>query len=267
MKKILLLIILSILVLASCKAPEPIIVEKPAEVVCPEQYMRIGTTCCLDANDNKICDSDELIQIDTETPLPPDTETAELSITETLYEKAKKSTEIGYSFSVVDAVYFIKGSKMKLLLGEYANLGYDYANSRLNMVDTVYLNLDTKTAFGVCSGRYFKSKVWDKTCTALEGRTFPLLFSDYYYKTPVDWLNEYQDRDSIYFREYDKEIRGHSTDLIIFDEGATLVYMWVDHQTAVPIRIQIDRKRDRWSIGYYEYADLVFYIDDDEVSY
>ncbi|MBN1644679.1 hypothetical protein JW851_01385 [Candidatus Woesearchaeota archaeon] len=267
MKKILFVLLAVLLIAASCKAPEPVIVEKPVEVVCPDKYMRIGTTCCLDLNDNKICDSDEVIPADTEAPLKPDTETSELSVTEQIYEKAKKSTEVGYSFSVADSTYFVKNNKMKLFLGDYVNLGYDYDTSRLNIFDTVYLDLSTTNTFGVCSGRYFKSTAWDKTCTPLEGIKFPLPFADYYFKTPVDWLKEYKGRDNIYFREYDKEIRGMQTDVLIFDEGATLAYMWVDHESGLPIRVQIDRKRDRWSVGYYEYADLVFYLDDEEVVY
>lgn len=267
MKRILFVLLTILLVAASCKAPEPIIVEKPVEVVCPAQYMRIGTTCCLDANANQICDSDEAIQADTETPLAPDTETTELSEVEKIYVKAKKAIEMGYSFSIVDSTYFIKGNKIKLFLGDYISLGYDYDNSRLNIFDTVYLDTATTNTFGVCSGRYFRSSTWDKTCTPLEGIKFPLLFSDYYSKTPIDWLKEYQNRNNIYFREYDKEIRGMQTDVLIFDEGATLTYLWVDHQSGLPIRVQIDRKRDRWSIGYYEYADLVFYLDDEEVVY
>ncbi len=265
MKKILFALLAVLLIVASCKAPEPIIVQQP-EVVCPANYMKIGTTCCLDANANQICDSDEAVQADTEAPLQPDTETS-LSVPEQMYQKALKSAEVGYGFTVVEDKYFIKGDNVKILLGEYIKLDYDYEKSRLNIFDTVYMNSATTHAFGVCSGRLFRTKAWDKTCTALEGIKYPLLFSEYYYKTPVAWLEEYKDRNMIYFREYDKEIRGMQTDLMIFDEGATLTYIWVDHESAFPIRVQIDRKRDRWSVGYYEYADLVFYLDDEEVLY
>jgi hypothetical protein len=267
MKKILFVLLTILLVAASCKAPEPIIVEKPAEVVCPDKYMRIGTTCCLDSNDNQICDTDDIIQADTEIPLTPDTETTELSRVEKIYEKAKQATREGYSFRIVDAIYFVKDNKIKLFPGEYINLGYDYENSRLNAVDTIYMDSTTTHTFGVCSGRLFKTQVWDKICTPVAGIKYPLSFGDYYHKTPMDWLNEYKDRSLMHFREYDKEIRGIQTDLLIFDEGATLTYMYVDHYNGLPVRVQIDRKRDKWSIGYYEYADLVFYLDDEEVVY
>jgi len=265
MKKILFALLAVLLVAASCNTPEQIVVQQQ-DVVCPDNYMRIGTTCCLDANDNQICDSDE-VPVDTESPLQPDEESAELSVPEQMYLNALESAESGYGFTVVENKYFVKGNNVKVLLGDYVKLDYDYENSRLNLFDTVYLNTATTNTFGVCSGRLFKSKTWDKTCSAVEGIKYPLRFADYYAKTPVDWLKEYKDRNMIYYREYDKEIRGMQTDLMIFDEGAVLTYIWVDHQTSFPIRVQIDRKRDRWSVGFYEYADLVFYLDDEEVVY
>jgi len=267
MRKILFAVMALLLVLVACKAPEPVVVQKPVEVVCPENYMRIGTTCCLDANDNEICDSDEPAPVEEEAPLAPDTESAQLSVIEKVYAKAKDSVEQGYSFSIMDETFFVRDNKMKILFGDYIKLGYDYENMRLNLVDTAYLNLNTKSAFGVCSGRFFRSSSLDQTCSVLEGKKFPLYFADYYYKTPMDWLEEFKDKTPIHFREYDKEIRRRYTDVVIFDEGATLVYMWVDHESGLPIRIQIDRKRDRWSVGYYEYEDLVFYLEPEEVVY
>ena len=59
MKKsiLLLLAITALLVLASCDVNE--LKEKHEKSLCPQKYMRLGTTCCLDKNNNTICDSDE----------------------------------------------------------------------------------------------------------------------------------------------------------------------------------------------------------------
>lgn len=269
MKKLIFGLLVLILVLASCKAPEPIIVEKPVEVICPDQYMRIGTTCCLDANSNKICDSDEKIEIpvEPETPLKPDTETSDVLLSEQIYQKALKATSLGYGFSVLEEKFFVRDNKMKILFGDYVSLGYDYDKARLNIVDTAYLNLDTKYTFGICSGRFFKSSVMDKTCSVIKDIRYPLYFGDYYYKTPMDWLQQYRGKMHMYFREYDKEIRGYYTDVMMFDDGATTTSIWVDHKTGVPIRINVERVRDHWTAEYVEYADLIFYVEPEEVVF
>lgn len=257
-----------LLVLSSCKAPEPIIIDRPAEVVCPDKYMRIGTTCCLDADDSKICDADERTEIISPvTPAKPaEPLPAAVPTINKIYEKAKKQIENGYTFSVMEEKFYVNGNRIKLLPSDYINLGYDYANARLNLVDTIYFDTVDKTAFGVCSGRFFKSSVNARICVQ-DGKTYPLYFKDYYYKSPIDWLAQYQGRTEMYYRELDKEIRGYYTDLIIFDDGATTASIWVDHGSGIPLRINVERKKDKWTSEYVEYGGLRFFIEKEEVTY
>ncbi len=42
----------------------------------------------------------------------------------------------------------------------------------------------------------------------------------------------------MYYRELDKEIRGYYTDVIIFDDGATLTSIWCDHGSGIPSQDQ-----------------------------
>jgi hypothetical protein len=184
-----------------------------------------------------------------------------------LYAKAKNAIKIGYGYEVFEEKFFIRDDKMKLLFGDYVSLGYDYKLMRLNLVDTAYLDLVKKSAFGVCSGRFFKSKAWDKTCTALEGKAFQLYYNDYYYKTPVDWLEQYKGQMHTYFREYDKEVLGRMADVIVFDDGATMTTMWLNHDSGLPVRINTERKRDKWTVAFYEYEHLFFYVEPSEVNY
>jgi len=265
------LVAVFLIVLSACQTPEPIVIDRPAEVICPAQYMRIGMTCCLDADASNICDSDERAAvIPSETPVTPAKPSeplpAAVPTINTIYEKAVNKIKNGYSYTVLEEQFYINGNKMKILPSDYINLGYDYDNSRLNLVDTVYMDMQTQGAFGVCSGRFFKTGV-DKTCTRLTGMTFPLYYGDYYYKSPMDWLKEYQGQTEMYFRAMDKEIRGYYCDLIIFDDGSTLTSIWMDHTSGLPLRINVDRQKDKWSIGYYEYGKVLFFIDADEVTY
>ena len=58
---------IAILFLAGCAVEE---IEKPATVVCNAPYIRHADDCCLDQNNNKICDEDETIEPIIEQPAP-----------------------------------------------------------------------------------------------------------------------------------------------------------------------------------------------------
>ena len=49
-------------------------------IVCPDKYIRFGSSCCLDANDNKICDKDETqITVEDEKEAPDESPVGETS--------------------------------------------------------------------------------------------------------------------------------------------------------------------------------------------
>jgi len=63
------LLVFVIAFVASCTS-------KPAEVVCNKPYIVLGTGCCLDENDNNVCDNDENAIGDTTTSTTPSTTTS-----------------------------------------------------------------------------------------------------------------------------------------------------------------------------------------------
>jgi len=71
---ILILLVLSLFFIVGCSNFGKIDVSNLSEedvnkiIVCNKPYMRFGTGCCLDANDNKICDNDEKGEIKTLEP-------------------------------------------------------------------------------------------------------------------------------------------------------------------------------------------------------
>ncbi len=63
MKKIIIgLLILSILVLSGCYQAPDQATGQVVKVVCNKPYILVGSSCCLDTNDNRICDKDEIIE-------------------------------------------------------------------------------------------------------------------------------------------------------------------------------------------------------------
>lgn len=71
------LIIISIVIISGCSISSP-------EVVCNKPYIKVGTSCCLDQNDNKICDDDEIRQ---------KIEEPEIRVTEPSEKKSKPQQE------------------------------------------------------------------------------------------------------------------------------------------------------------------------------
>ena len=64
MKKLMILLIASVLFISGCNVDEKLVSNVVKEnidqiVVCNEPYIRYASECCLDANSNKICDRDE----------------------------------------------------------------------------------------------------------------------------------------------------------------------------------------------------------------
>jgi hypothetical protein len=95
MKKIILgLIIISMLIIVGCS--------KQAAVVCNAPYIQKGAECCLDRNDNKICDSDEGVVQATETTLK-ETTTTKAATTTTV----KETGELNPQFFDIPEVLFL----------------------------------------------------------------------------------------------------------------------------------------------------------------
>ncbi len=71
-------------------------------IVCNKPYILVGSSCCLDANDNKICDKDE-----TEEPETPSTPEPEPQVqTEFKLSKGESIEAFGKTFTLVDFTIF-----------------------------------------------------------------------------------------------------------------------------------------------------------------
>jgi len=84
---------------------------KPVEVVCNKPYIKVGTACCLDQNDNSVCDTDDAAlakqKIDAELKAKQDAEAAAL--------KAKQDAEAAALKVRHDAADFKMQSKLALV--------------------------------------------------------------------------------------------------------------------------------------------------------
>ncbi|MEM4244938.1 MAG: hypothetical protein QW404_00490 [Candidatus Nanoarchaeia archaeon] len=77
---------------------------QPPKVVCNKPYILVGGSCCLDNNDNGVCDVDE--KKAEETPIIPEEKPVEETRTEFKLVRGDKLTVAGKSFTLVDFSVF-----------------------------------------------------------------------------------------------------------------------------------------------------------------
>ncbi|MBU4501162.1 MAG: hypothetical protein KKA79_01105 [Nanoarchaeota archaeon] len=114
MRKIIsILLVLAILALSGCGGGMT-----GGAVVCNQPYILVGQDCCLDENDNSICDKDEIEKITAEEVEPPKQEVVEEQIVEEVVEEEIVEEEpeerLGeYIVKKGDTIYF-EGREIKI---------------------------------------------------------------------------------------------------------------------------------------------------------
>jgi hypothetical protein len=128
--------------------------------------------------------------------------------------------------------YYIKGSNVKVILA-----GSSIYKAE-NLFDTVYLDLNVKSAFGYCLNR--------QRCGP-NPSIKTLNFNDYYRKTPLDWVQEITSGS----KTGEEQIGGRDTYIISFSRAGTDYKVWLDTYFGVPLKFQEGQKT-------YEYREAKF---------
>jgi len=196
------------------------------KVECNKPYILVGGSCCLDTNNNQICDKDETAPVkenpvqDTPKSEPineirevnPTEPTDEVKETAKVIEELKKTTDntlsmitegnkrlksykCVYTNPILNKPYTIywKGSKIKL-----------YSNNQLKfnstvVYDTILFDTDKKTAEAYCLSR-------DAGCKMYLTKVADLDFGKAYFNLPSDWplkITEAKKIDEITFEDRD----------------------------------------------------------------
>ncbi|MBN1157375.1 hypothetical protein JXA85_07155 [Candidatus Woesearchaeota archaeon] len=137
--------------------------------------------------------------------------------------------------------YFIKGNLIKRKLADIENY---YERD----IDTVYLDMETKTAEAYCERS--SKRCYDKN------QPFEVKYADFYVKTPLDWVNEI-----VYARAVGSEdIENKPVTVIEFRSRTVEGKMWL-RGAGVPMKVQIDNKT-------YEFSSLVVNsLSDEDVTH
>lgn len=263
-KTILILGIIIIIVLVSC-IPEQVVLEQETEIVCDSPYMRFGQSCCLDKNSNKICDFDEIEEpVREESPVevfPEKNET--VPVMEKIYQTALQKIQKGYSYTFDNKKYIVRGEKIKIELPEYLKLEFNNELNIVNVIDTVYINKDSMITQGYCENTKYNTG-YEISCRKLKDFPFALKFSDFYVKTPMDWLEEYRKKEPFFVKELSTPVNQAPATSIVFDEDDVFTTMWVNYYTALPLRVEV-REKNNGVTALYNWYDYNYYISPDEV--
>lgn len=148
-----------------------------------------------------------------------------------MLDKAKDKPNLGYSFYFTTTDnwelwrdrYFIKGSNIKIQL--YSVNLYD----RDNYFDTVYLNMETKTAFGYCEG------VTSGRCPNPD-REFKLNYDEFIIKTPLDWLADLTYAEWVGAEQFDERL----AQMVEYKRiGGNTVRVWLDSFSGIPVQVVV----------------------------
>lgn len=118
-------------------------IDKSSEFACNEPYIQIGSDCCLDANDNSICDSDETAEETSEIPeeQPIENETEEVPEEETTESLGEWCTETDHN-ELTDPIMFINREFLM-------SADHYFMNKYSLRIDSVLAGSDVLTAYGL----------------------------------------------------------------------------------------------------------------------
>ncbi len=268
MKKIIVLTILIVAVFAlfSAGCAPKIRCEAPSKI--------IGDKCCLDSDDNGVCDASEQKAVQDTQPQPvpqepsastePETQTEQSPDTE-VQEPAPEETKDKYQ-DYVDSLSAPERTKLKVVrqlvqkaLNSEENYFYRYSTptvlqrefwvrgdkmkiqfldadrvDKFNYYNMVFLDLSKGTIEGYCETGG-KAKCW-------KGHgPFPETANHYRLKTPKDWLKEFGDE----FRYASQnKIRDVLYYIVDYDRDDGVYRVWINSWKGWPYRIEFFRDRN-----------------------
>lgn len=228
MKKIILITsILAILLLVGCLPQE-------GATACNAPYAKIGSKCCMDLNNNGVCDADEQ-------PFQPGQVSGVALMKQ--FESALMATG-GYSYKYKEDAFKVSGTTVKRELAKQAKVTVAEPigpkKTTMPWVDAIYFDVAENKATGYCEGL---DDVGERMCNGYGLWDVPISvdYTTYYQKTPTDWLIEFIGKEPSEVKEnYRYEISGlEVTGLVFVEEGQTTM-LDIDPKTGIVWRATVD---------------------------
>ena len=226
--------------------------------------------CCLDENNNKVCDRDEgqngtlgTKEIAKESTSSKDGQTMKENASivnvsaknekgtimqpdEKLSPQASKEKILKMFDSKVNSISYNNELGRVLIKFPYVSLQLkntrvvDYDKDTV-YIDTLYLNMQNRTATATCETR---SDTNDERCKELGKKIAKVSFQDYKQVTPYDWIELLrQGVVTTYASRYEK-VEQRIVDYVVFQSGNNKIELWLDTDYGVPVkaRSSVDNK-------------------------
>jgi hypothetical protein len=239
-KLIILASVLAILLLVGCVPPEVV-------VPCNAPYKQVGDRCCMDLNDNSVCDSDE-------GPFKPGEVPGVVMMKQ--YETALNALG-GYSYTYKEDTYKVSGTSVKKELVRQTKVPSKAPvgpkKTPMPWVDVMYFDTTTGSVDAYCEGL---DDTGERMCSGfgLWDIAIPVDYDKYYQKTPSDWLMEFVNKEPTEIKEkYRYEVSGLEVNGLVFVEEGKTTILDIDPTTGIIWRATVDQD------GYVEewqYADV-----------
>jgi hypothetical protein len=257
-----------------------------AEESCKKPMTQINDQCCVDLDENLICDTEEVeeevveeikvekpvitvepsveqetkIQAKNEEPLVTAQVVIEEPVEEPVAQKPNsesyqfielyESKKLGYQYIYNTEWHRVKGDKIKIELDmpkKFTPAEIQGERYPIFHVDTIYLDRSKQEAIGYCEK--------DVTCFAEDiiDLGLPLDYNDYKDKTPDEWLYEYGPKKPDSFEERKYYIKSQLTTRAIYKTETGEIRVYYDPTSGLVLRVETQIEEYPMQItGYLE---------------
>lgn len=206
---------------------------------CNAPYKQIGDKCCMDLNNNNICDSDEApFQQGQEPVAAPSTAGKMGSFL------ATNDANGGYTYKYKEDTFKVSGTTVKRELAEPKKIQLDAPvgdkKTTMPWADVIYFDTTEKKATGYCEGLTDTNQ---RMCNGygLWDIQIPVGYDAFYVKTPTDWLKEYLTKTPTEVKDaYRYEIPGQQVTGVVFVEEGKTTTLDIDPITGIVVRATVD---------------------------
>jgi len=117
-----------------------------------------------------------------------------------------------------------------------------------DIIDIVYFNTETKRAAGFC-------RTHERTCEPYAGNRRSLVYQEFYYLTPKDWIVKFQNVAPEEFVEESQIINDRFANKVVFRNPRVTTTLFIDEHTKMPLRVIEEAKtgaKSRFDYGNIE---------------
>lgn len=232
-----------LLVIASC-ASQPVI-------KCEAPLKLLGTDCCLDENQNSICDKVEPPKLDITpvvvnkskeanlSPAAPVVETKQPAVSEAtkkwearIAQKVKSYQYIGKLQDQFHGTFYVKYPKVRVDLS--TSIPVNVLEATDNVVNHIYFDMEEKTALGVCEAGF-------TLCKSRKGESYAVNFEDYKPQLPPDLFRIVENMPLELEQPNAEMLQDRKMTLLRYVDGKAKHSLYIDEFYGLPLKYMVEK--------------------------